>query len=171
LRNDQILVVLSCQDNILCDSKTINNPGIKYIFEHTKLLGDPKKITTVEDNIIQYLMKSDKESKEQIYDSYDSKVICILNTSYIYKRIYQKDVPRLQNRKYDIVFTGATNYDGIYGEHRKEIIKRIEEFAKKYRCTYFVNHGKLELNKYYELLKQTKIFISPYGYGEFSLHP
>ena len=170
LKEKQILVILSCQDNAICDSRTINNKKIKYIFEHTKLSGNPIEIITIDDNVMKYLLKFDKKITTEIYDNYDSKVIPILNTSFLYRRIYKEKISLLKDRKYDIVFTGLTNYDDkMVSKHRLEIIDKIIEFANKYSYTYFVNESRINIKQYYELLEQTKIFISPYGYGEFSL--
>ncbi len=167
---DKIIVVISCQDNAICDSNTINNKKIKYIFEHVKLLNDPKEIITIDDNIMKKILNFNGKEKIEKYIDYNSKVIPILNTSYMYRRLYQENCFLLKDRKYDIVFSGETNYnDEMITNHRKNIVTKIIEFATKYGYTYFTSNCRINIHKYYDLLSQTKIFISPYGFGEFSL--
>jgi len=170
LRDDQYFIVVSIQDNIICDHQTINHPKVKYILEHTKLLNDPKKLLTIDDNRAKYLLKFNGTVQEQIFDNYDKKVLLILNTSYHYNVIFQNTIIPLKNRKYDLVFVGTTEYNiKEITKHRTDIIDKIEEFCKKYNYTCYTYPAKLKVDKYYNLLKETRFFVSPYGYGEFSL--
>jgi len=50
-----------------------------------------------------------------------------------------------------------------------DIIKNIEEVCAKYNLQCYTSNTPIKYSKYINILNNTKIFISPYGWGEFSL--
>lgn len=181
------LIVLSCQDQIMVNLDIISNPNVIYIFDHLKLLEVPDNfylfnntyshsqyllnkyyITKNNDNI---LANIDIEFKKQ----YIEKTQCILNTSKIYSRIFEPFSSKIQERKYDIAFVGTTNY----GEgsnitlHRTDLVSKLKEISAKHNIKLYLGESgigdKIPLHKFHRILKNTKIFISPWGCGEWSL--
>ena len=98
-----------------------------------------------------------------------NKVVCLLNISELYKNKYQSEVLPLSKRKYDVVFMGTTQYDEKITKHRLDVIKNIEEVCIKNNLKYYTSNTPIKYSKYMNILNNTKIFISPYGWGEFSL--
>ena len=103
--------------------------------------------------------------KSEVYN----KVVCLLNISELYKNKYQTEVLPLSNRKYDVVFMGTTQYDEKITKHRLDVIKNIEDICRKNNLEYYTSSAPIKYSKYMNILNNTKIFISPYGWGEFSL--
>jgi hypothetical protein len=103
--------------------------------------------------------------KSEIYN----KVFCLLNISELYKNKYQIEVLPLSNRKYDVVFMGTTQYDEKITKHRLDVIKNIEDVCRKNNLECYTSNTPIKYSKYMNILNNTKIFISPYGWGEFSL--
>jgi hypothetical protein len=98
-----------------------------------------------------------------------NKILCILNTSHIFYRQYINDIIPLKNRIYDVVFLGTLNYtDNKITQHRKELCEKLIEICKNNKFNYIVNSS-ISIKQYYKILKKTKIFVSPYGWGEWSL--
>lgn len=97
------------------------------------------------------------------------KVFCLLNISELYRNKYQSEVLPLSKRKYDIVFMGTTQYDEKITKHRLDVIKNIEEVCSKNNLQCYTSNAPIKYSKYMNILNNTKIFISPYGWGEFSL--
>jgi hypothetical protein len=75
----------------------------------------------------------------------------------------------LSNRKYDVVFMGTTQYDEKITKHRLDVIKNIEDVCSKNNLQCYTSNTPIKYSKYMNILNNTKIFISPYGWGEFSL--
>ena len=98
-----------------------------------------------------------------------NKVVCLLNISELYKNKYQTEVFPLSNRKYDVVFMGTTQYDEKITKHRLDVIKNIEDVCRKNKLQCYTSTTPIKYSKYMNILNNTKIFISPYGWGEFSL--
>ena len=97
------------------------------------------------------------------------KVLCLLNISELYKNKYQSNIIPLCKRKYDVAFMGTTQYDEKITKHRMDIIKNIEEVCAKNNLQCYTSNTPIKYSKYMNILNNTKIFISPYGWGEFSL--
>jgi len=93
----------------------------------------------------------------------------LLNISELYKNKYQTEVLPLSNRKYDVVFMGTTQYDEKITKHRLDVIQHIEEVCSKNNLQCYTSNAPIKYSKYMNILNNTKIFISPYGWGEFSL--
>ena len=104
----------------------------------------------------------------------NKKVLCILNTSHLFINNYLKNVVPLKKRYYDIAFLGTINYGTnsesakILTNHRTELCKKLSGICEKHKLNYIVQPS-ISLKKYNKVLQQTKIFVSPYGWGEWSL--
>ena len=98
-----------------------------------------------------------------------NKVVCLLNISELYKNKYQSEVLPLSERKYDVVFMGTTQYDEKISKHRLDVVKNIEDVCIKNNLQCYTSNTPIKYSKYMNILNNTKIFISPYGWGEFSL--
>lgn len=137
------IIVYSLQDNSFTNQNIILNKNILLVLDHYKLI---------------------TESEE-----YNKKVFCLLNISNLYKRIYRSEVLPLSEREYDVVFMGNTQYDEKITKHRLDVIQNIENVCIKNNLKYFISNKPIKYVNYINILSNTKIFISPYGWGEFSL--
>ena len=71
---------------------------------------------------------------------------------------------------YDITFVGNINYKDhdIPTKHRKKLVNYLEDLKKKSTYNIYVSQKKITKDKMIELMLKTKIFISPWGLGEYS---
>lgn len=182
------LIVLSCQDPIMINLCIITNPNVIYIFDHLKLLQVPEYLCFFNNTYShsQYLLNKyynpnkldnntltdiDIEFKKQ----YMKKTQCILNTSKIYSRIFEPSSSKIHERKYDIAFVGGLDYGkgANITLHRTDLVSKLKEISAKHNIKLYLGEScdgaKIPLHKFYRILKNTKIFISPWGYGEWSL--
>jgi hypothetical protein len=134
------LVVYSLQDNSFSNQEIIENKNILFVLDHCKILNNANE-----------------------------KVLCFLNISELYKNKYQSEVLPLSERKYYVVFMGTTQYDEKITKHRLDVIKNIEEVCRINNLRCYTSTTPIKYTKYANILNNTKIFISPYGCGEFSL--
>ena len=142
------LVVYSLQDNSFSNQEVINNKNVLFVIDHCKICN----ATSVNLQCEEY-----------------NKVFCLLNISELYKNKYQTEVLPLSKRKYDVVFMGTTQYDEKITKHRLDVIKNIEDVCSKNNLKCYTSNVPIKYSKYMNILNNTKIFISPYGWGEFSL--
>ena len=180
------LIVMSCQDSVMCDKNIIENPNVLYVFDHLKLLKDIDDFLFYNNTYShsQFLLnKYYKPDNLNIIANVDmkfknlyiDKTQCILNTSKIYSRIFEHSSSKISNRKYDITFVGTTNYgsDVLATLHRKDLIHKLKNLSEKHNIKLYLGDyddgTKIPLHKFHRILKNTKIFISPWGYGEWSL--
>ncbi|PRW50908.1 hypothetical protein C2E21_5522 [Chlorella sorokiniana] len=85
-------------------------------------------------------------------------------------------IPPLASRPYDVTFIGKLEYEAkaeVSGVtlHRQAAVKALSAFRDKWGHQYkvYVPQGeRLEYHEYVGLLKQSKIVISPWGWGEWS---
>lgn len=97
----------------------------------------------------------------------NTKIISLSNTQNRF--VFREGVSLLKNREYDLVFFGKINLGNEYQDHRTQVIKKMKEFGLKYP-QYKVKTGEtVSLKEYYHYLLSSKILISPYGYGPWSL--
>ena len=141
---DKKLVVYSLQDNSFTNEDIILNKNVLFVVDHCKICNGAN-------------------------EDYNKKVFCLLNISELYKNKYQSEVLPLSKRKYDIVFMGTTQYDEKITKHRMDVIKNIEEVCRINKLQCYTSDKPIKYSKYIKILNNTKIFISPYGWGEFSL--
>jgi hypothetical protein len=137
------IVVYSLQDNSFTDQNIILNKNVLFILDHYKII---------------------TENEE-----YNKKVFCLLNISNLYKKHYSSEVLPLSEREYDVVFMGTTQYDEKITKHRLDVIQHIEDVCSRNNLKYFISNKPIKYVNYINILNNTKIFISPYGWGEFSL--
>jgi hypothetical protein len=126
----------------ICNATSVNSQS-EFTSDHCKIIGANK--------------------------DYNKKVFCLLNISELYKNKYQSEVFPLSQRKYDIVFMGTTQYDEKITKHRMDVIQNIKEVCRKNNLECYTSDKPIKYTNYTNILNNTKIFISPYGWGEFSL--
>ncbi len=99
-----------------------------------------------------------------------NKFLCILNTSHMFTNNYIQNVKPLINRTRDVVFLGNIEYGGDIKltTHRKQLCSKLKEICTKNKLN-FIAESSIDRRKYYKVLRDTKIFVSPYGWGEWSL--
>ena len=136
------LVVYSLQDNSFRNQEIINNKNVLFVIDHCLV---------------------------SLCEIIGDKFFCLLNISELYRNKYQSEVLPLSERKYDIVFMGTTQYDEKITKHRLDVIKNIEDVCSKNNLQCYTSTAPIKYSKYMNILNNTKIFISPYGWGEFSL--
>lgn len=168
------LIVYSLQDNCLLNDNISNNENVLLILDHYKVTDIKNNYNVINGNRLKYLLSKhyDKEVKYTtlnfIDNSYNKKVKCLLNISKLFNIRYQDKVKPLNERQYDLVFLGNTNYDTNITKHRLEIKKMIQKICKRNNLKYFMNYKPIKYTNYVNMLSKTKIFVSPYGWGEFS---
>lgn len=178
------LIIISCQDPVTIIKKIIKNPNVIYIFDHLKLISVPDYFLLSNNSYShsKYLLHKYYKtlSNDIVFDEdikfkklYMEKTKCILNTSNIYSRIFDKNSSHISTRKYDITYIAHLDYSDVITSHRKDIVNILYSIGKKHNLNVYLgknnNGSKLPLHKYYRILKNTKIFVSPWGWGEWSL--
>lgn len=53
-------------------------------------------------------------------------------------------------------------------DHRQSAIDQMQALADKYNLTIITEHKKQRYTSFVEILQETKVFVSPFGLGEFS---
>jgi hypothetical protein len=168
------LIIYSLQDNCLLNDKLSNNKNVLLILDHYKITNISDNYNVINGNRLSYILAKnyDKEFKYTtlnfIDNSYNKKVKCLLNISQIFNIRYQDTVKPLSERSYDLVFMGSTKYDSNITKHRLDIIRLIQNVCKKNNLNYFVRDKPLKFHQYTNILSKTKLFVSSYGWGEFS---
>jgi hypothetical protein len=153
------LIVYSLQDNSFSNQSIIENKNVLFVLDHCKACNDTIKNLQGE-FVLDHFMANEE---------YNKKVLCYLNISELYKNKYQSEVLPLSNRKYDVVFMGTTQYNEKITKHRMDVIQHIEDVCRKNNLYCYTSTTPIKYSKYINILNNTKIFISPYGWGEFSL--
>lgn len=85
-------------------------------------------------------------------------------------------IPPLSERPYDVTFIGKLEYEAkaeVSGVtlHRQAAVRALSAFRDKWGHKYkvYVPQGeRLEYHEYIQLLKQSKLVLSPWGWGEWS---
>ncbi|KAL4444179.1 hypothetical protein ABPG75_011916 [Micractinium tetrahymenae] len=85
-------------------------------------------------------------------------------------------IPPLNERPYDVTFIGKLEYEAkaeVSGVtiHRQAAVKALSAFRDKWGHKYkvYVPQGeRLDYHEYIQLLKQSKLVLSPWGWGEWS---
>tara|TARA_B110001452_G_scaffold99995_1_gene82933 strand:- start:669 stop:1637 length:969 start_codon:yes stop_codon:yes gene_type:complete len=168
------LIVYSLQDNCLLNDNISNNENVLLILDHYKVTDVENQYNIIYGNRLKYLLSKhyDKEVKYTtlnfIDNSYNKKVKCLLNISKLFNIRYQDKVKPLNERQYDLVFLGNTNYDTNITKQRLDTKKMIQKICRRNNLKYFVNYKPIKYTNYVNILSKTKIFVSPYGWGEFS---
>ena len=170
------IILVSCQDNIIIDEALLNNNLIYAILDHEVLINSKNnKYIYTNKNNNRLFLKLDQtyNVKNSSYYKQDitkySKVHCLLNQSMFFKKLYIDDVKLLKDRFYDIIIIGHTNYsDTVLTLFKKDLSSFIKKIGKKYNYK-IILEGFVSHKQYYKLLLDSKIFISSYGWGEFSL--
>lgn len=179
------LIIIACQDVVTIIKKVIINPNVLYIFDHLKLSFVPSifYFSNNSYSYSKYLLNEYykyESDKNYIYNIdiefktlYELKTQCILNTSNLYRKIFDKNCLKLSDRKYDIIYIGNLNFDGLLLSHRKDPIEKLKELSQKHNLKIYLGENsdgnKLPLHKYYRILKNAKLCISTWGWGEWSL--
>jgi hypothetical protein len=183
------IVLFSVGDNISICGELCENSGVHLIIDHTTLANTASEninnttITCLNANRLFYLLRSQPQQPNKSVEilplsstdnithvngrSYMSKTKCLFNTSSCFKRIYDHVVKPLNERKYDIVFLGHLNYTPELTAFKKNIIDAILKMGKMHNLTVLAQES-VSQNQYYNVLSNCKIFVSSYGWGEFS---
>jgi hypothetical protein len=191
------LIVYSLQDNSFSNQSIIENKNVLFVLDHCKACNDTIKNLqgkfvldhckacndTIKNLQGEFVLDHCKACNDTIKnlqgefvldhfmanEEYNKKVLCYLNISELYKNKYQSEVLPLSNRKYDVVFMGTTQYNEKITKHRMDVIQHIEDVCRKNNLYCYTSTTPIKYSKYINILNNTKIFISPYGWGEFSL--
>tara|TARA_B100001063_G_scaffold138607_1_gene129485 strand:- start:14425 stop:15393 length:969 start_codon:yes stop_codon:yes gene_type:complete len=168
------LIVYSLQDNCLLNDGLSNNENVLLILDHYKATDVGNIYNVINGNRLKYFLSKhyDKDisftSLNFINNSYSKKLKCLLNISKLFSIRYQNKVKSLNERRYDLVFLGNTNYDKNITKHRLDTKKMIQKICRKNNLKYFLNYKPIKYTNYVNIISNTKIFVSPYGWGEFS---
>jgi hypothetical protein len=87
-----------------------------------------------------------------------------------YRNTKNKILEQLNNREIDVLALWRNGHADFspYTIHRTKLFEKIENFKKKHP-QFNIIIGSRPVEEYLELLRNSKIFISPYGIGEFSI--
>jgi hypothetical protein len=161
------LVVYSLQDNSFTNREILENKNVLFVLDHCKNCNDTS-VNSQSEFTSDHCKLCNDTSVNSFCEVYN-KVVCLLNISALFKNKYQPKVLPLYQRKYDVVFMGTTQYDEKITKHRLDVIKNIEDVCRKNNLQCYTSTAPIKYSKYINILNNTKIFISPYGWGEFSL--
>lgn len=110
------------------------------------------------------------------YEKYDSKII-LSGFNWLNTYGYNLNlIPFQKNKKYDVcclIGIGKENYehglrtDIFYNKSRYELFDEVKKL--KWNVITTEKTGKLERQQYFNVLTNSKICISPYGYGEIAI--
>jgi len=169
--NKKIVGYSVCDGISLCKNM-YENKNVQLIIDHTVLSNTfdivNDKIACLNSKRIDYVL--DLANTQITYvdrNAYMTKAKCLFNLSSCFKRLYTPIVNPLKNRKYDIVFLGHLNYTPELTLLKTNIIKEILKMGEKYKLTVLAQES-IPQNQYYKILSDCKIFVSSYGWGEFS---
>ena len=95
------------------------------------------------------------------------KIVCLLNTQNRF--IYNENAKKLKDRQYDLVFFGKIKLGNDYETHRTQVVNKMNDFGKKYQNYKVVTGEFVSMKEYLHYLENSKILISPYGFGVWSL--
>lgn len=171
------VILIECEDAaIIHEPDLLKCPNVKLYIKGTIL--DPP-INKLVDKYHHYLyLQKNAESKvvnpKPIPSAQLSKVVCLFPHGYRWKDIVNiqlslKDnkMPELNRRQYDIACVGTSQYNApCVTEHRKNAIRSILNLPDHLKTA--TSNFRIVRTVYYSLLKNTKLFLSPQGYGEWS---
>lgn len=168
-------IVYSLQDNCLLNDTIYNNKNVLLVFDHYKVKDITNNYDVINNNRLFYLLGK-KYNNDIIFQKlsfnnnvYNKKNKCILNMSNLFKKRFLKKVIPIKERSYDLVFMGNTQYSNAnISNYRLEVIKKIINVAKNNNLKYYVLDRPIKHHHYLHILSNSKILVSPYGYGEFS---
>ena len=177
----QHIIVYSCQDSPILSEKIFTDPRVLYVFDHLRLTDIIKNqpYYLYHHNRSKYLLYKQQKREmdmQQITDmepyanEYNTKCIAALTTIPIYTSLKQTNLKLLKDRNYDVIFVGTLGYDGgpEIEEMRKFAHTQIQEICNR-RGWKTVTGVFLKRHTYLDIISDTKIFVSPFGWGEFSL--
>jgi len=82
--------------------------------------------------------------------------------------IQQRHGEQLSMEDPDAVWIESLRYRTGVVDHRQSAINQMQELADKYNLTIVTEKKKKRFTSFVELLQNTKVFVSPFGVGEFS---
>ena len=97
----------------------------------------------------------------------NKKILCALNTQNRFQ--FNDNVLPIKDREYDIIFFGKIKCGGEYQKHREDLVQSLEQFSKKYPQFKIKFGNTIKYEDYLNYLKNSKILLSPYGFGVWSL--
>jgi len=173
-------VIIELNDAATCLVRELRNPNCKAVLKPCALTSfDMHKgplfhgrhhFTRLER--IHRLFNAENTSVESSIRTEDfKKVRCILPhmTRFLPRFKDYKPVP-LRKRTIDVAFLGTIDYGNSHGrlvtQNRKLLIDRLRQICPP--IVTYCKDSKVSYAAYLDVLKQTKIFVSPYGWGEFS---
>lgn len=188
-------ILIDTQDSCSVDGiKFFNDGNIIYIIKPHLLnpisLNNKKLIRgRYHSNLLNELYKKvSPNSKDITCNNYDNNVLdkikCLVPHWYRYIHLLNTNTKPLNKRSIDVCFLGTIKYhnkDGnmknftghrlngeiagsLVTQHRLDCIEAI----KKLKCNTKTSKSKMYYDEYISIVNDTKIFVSPYGHGEFS---
>jgi hypothetical protein len=116
------------------------------------------------------------------YGSYTDKIKCIIPHWFRYPKLFNIQTKPLDKRTNDVFFSGTIKYhnkDPHLNIKRNEFREKIGSLVTQHRldcitavnnlsCKSFASTNKLYYKDYINYANNSKLFVSPYGWGEFS---
>lgn len=150
----------------------LNNPHLKAIFKNTTLT--PKSLYNVSQDYHFHLLTRCRQPASPLSDDKLAKIQTVLwdlprsAANKDFSTLIDNDIDFNASRLIDASFAGTILFIGkesTHGKnlHRKDLIQKLETI-KNYKIISYV--GRLPKDDYVDLLKHSKIVISPWGAGE-----
>lgn len=158
-----IIACISGRYNILYDNNKsiIDNQTIKFIIISFQDSSIEDHGTFYNNNILLVL----DHCKDLTVKN--KKILCALNTQNRFK--FNHNVLPIKDREYDVIFFGKITLGGVYQQHREELVKSLQSFSIKYPEFKIKFGDTIKYEDYLNYLKNSKILLSPYGFGVWSL--
>ena len=188
IRSSQKYIIIEAQDSSPCCLREIQDDHVAAVFKHTVLtpteLNNDLKLKgrlhcTALNAIYRVFGPGDPEFVE--YNKFVIpprdllKIRCVIPhwSRYVKKGLHAHPRIPLAEREVDVSFLGTCNYRKLYSRqnistlltlNRMDLVKAITLLP--FRT--FTATSRLPYKDYMRVITNTKIFVSPYGWGEFS---
>jgi hypothetical protein len=184
----QKYIIIEAQDASPCGLREIEDGYVAAVFKHTVLepaeLNNGLKLKgrihcTALNEIYRIFDAGDEEfveyNKFRIPPSLLSKIRCVIPhwSRYVQKGLHKLPRVPLADRDVDVSFLGTCNYRKTYSRqsistlltlNRLDLVKAITLLPFQT----FTATSRVPYKEYMRVITHTKIFVSPYGWGEFS---
>ncbi len=162
LQRDNVIALL--KNAILSPSELNNSKVIGNFSHHVGLLNG---LHTTE-SLIEHPVQLSKKCQSKIQSCFWNLRVTPLRPRFgSFVKSFEPKLPNLAERDIDVCFIGQTNFKiKPLSWHRKQCILRLNALAKISSYKVIATSKKVPVKEYHQLLRRSKIVVSPWGYGE-----
>lgn len=188
-------ILVDTQDSCATNGiKLCNDENILYLIKphvlnpislNNKLLTRGRYHLTNLNKLYKKVSPDSTDIKETDYGNLLDKIKCLIPHWYRYRELFNKVIKPLNKRSIDVCFLGTTSYHNMKNltgnkltgnklnqelagslitQHRLECINAVN----KLNYTTKTSKHRIKYKDYISIVNDTKILVSPYGWGEFS---